>query len=583
MSDRDSEESSSSSSSSDEEDASKEDVDLADIKLQQMKRKARAKAEAKEGKGNQRMAGLQSYEDMMREHALQRMQVGLKELLMMHTPPELSSICGVLGLPAKEKASTSIKSILDFASKGGRLNPERTRDLLGKMWEGALFEYLRSIGHPQMTMFLDPKETVMKIWLEGGLIGNADFIPSFVAREVKKRYEWVTSPDIEEKLRDLRINQEWVKKAETSMLSGADFTFVLDYLKKMNNLRKMENDMREYLIGQLEIARSRIDSQLSTAAMTREDMAECEEKLVTLVGAVSDKLAYCESMAETYMNENFTTEGDLQRLTDIVESYITAEEDRAEAGGGTAQASSLRHPDLSRQSIKNLHRKLQEYRNMRDEHDEELRERARGHIDEVDRLDAYVRSLEHQLEYKSRDELTNRMRAEEAERDVKFCARKMLKMSLNKQIGVQEGWGYALRRKLELDDLQRRLKDVKSIVKVALLTRDNDMVVAMATGINDAMNMLSPDELREMHEGVAMSKADDFSMRLRKREEEQAAKRRQGPKKTVASASGKADDSEKDGKDDESKGTSKASKTKKSKKDKGDGEKKDGAKKKKKK
>jgi hypothetical protein len=426
----------------------------------------------------------------------------------------------------------------------------------------------------------------LKIWMEGGLIGNADFIPSFVAREVKKRYEWVTSPDIEEKLRDLRIHQEWAKKAETSMLSGADFTFVLDYLKKVNNLRKMENDMREYLIGQLEIARSRIDSQTSTAAMMREDMVECEEKLVTLIGAVSDKLAYCESMAETYLNENFTTEGDLQRLTDIVESYITAEEDRAESGGGTAQASSLRHPDLSRQSIKNLHRKLQEYRNMRDEHDEELRERTRGHIDEVDRLDAYVRSLEHQLEYKARDELTNRLRAEEAERDVKFCARKMLKMSLNKQVGVQEGWGYALRRKVELDDLQRRLRDVKSIVKVALLERDNDLVVAMANGINDAMNMLSPDELREMHEGVAMSKADDFSMRLRKREEEQAAKRRQGPKKTVASGKAQADgNGEKEGnKDDESKGTSKASKgTKKGKKEKGDGEKKEGGKKKKKK
>ena len=43
------------------------------------------------------------------------------------------------------------------------------------------------------------------------------------------------------------------------------------------------------------------------------------------------------------------------------------------AGGGTAQASSMRHPDLSRSSIKQLHRKMQEYRNMRDEHDEELR------------------------------------------------------------------------------------------------------------------------------------------------------------------------------------------------------------------
>jgi len=92
-------------------------VDLAEIKLQQMRRKARAKAEAKEGKGNQRMQGLQSYEDMVREHELQRMQEGLKKILMLHTPPELSSICGVLALSVKEKASTSIK--VRAAERGG--------------------------------------------------------------------------------------------------------------------------------------------------------------------------------------------------------------------------------------------------------------------------------------------------------------------------------------------------------------------------------------------------------------------------------------------------------------------------------
>ena len=67
------------------------------------------------------MKGLQSYEDMMREHALNRMQDGLKKILMLHTPPELSSICGVLTLSVKEKASTSIRLIVEHASKGGRL------------------------------------------------------------------------------------------------------------------------------------------------------------------------------------------------------------------------------------------------------------------------------------------------------------------------------------------------------------------------------------------------------------------------------------------------------------------------------
>jgi len=189
------------------------------------------------------------------------------------------------------------------------------------------------------------------------------------------------------------------------MLIGHDFTDVLTYLKSMNNLRGLENGCREFVVGQLEIARSRVDSQAETEKMMREDLAECEEKLTTLAGALSDKLAYSETLSEAYMQENLQVELDLQRLTNIVESYVEAEEDRAEAGGGTAQAHSLRHPDLSRQTVKHLHRKLQIYRDMRDEHDEDLRERVRGHIEEIDRLEGYARELEHKLEYVSCDGL----------------------------------------------------------------------------------------------------------------------------------------------------------------------------------
>ena len=42
--------------------------------------------------------GLQSYEDMMKEHALVRMQEGLLKILQLHTPVELSSLCGCLGI-----------------------------------------------------------------------------------------------------------------------------------------------------------------------------------------------------------------------------------------------------------------------------------------------------------------------------------------------------------------------------------------------------------------------------------------------------------------------------------------------------
>jgi len=455
------------------------------------------------------------------------------------------------------------------------------------MWEGALFEYLKSIGHPFSNMFLDPKETVLKVWAEGGMVGTGDFVPSFVAREVKRRYEWVVSPDLEEKLADLRLQQEKVKRAEVEMLTGHDFTYVLNYLKKMNNLRGTENGFREYACGQLEIARSRLDSQAESQRMMREDQLELEEKLMSLTGRVSDQLAASETMAETYMNLHLDAEADLQRLTEIMESYIESEEDRAESGGGTAQASSMRHPDLSRGSVRQLHRKMQEYRNMRDEHDEELRERARGHVSEVDRLEAHIKELEYKLEYSTRDLLANTARAEEAEEDVRFCAKKMMKMALAKHCSAQESWAFGLRNALQVADYQRKFKDIKALMTVALLEPDNELVVKLARGLNDVCSLLSAEELRELEESLAMAKVDAFSARLRKfhKEKEAANRSAKKPKKTVASASGKGKEGGEGGKDDESKASKDSKATKGSKKSgkkdkKGDG---DGEKEKKKK
>jgi len=435
MSDTDSTSSSSSSSS----DESQKDHDDAQIKLQQMRRRARGKADAKRGVGDSRMAGLQSFEEMQQSHAIERMQVGMKELLSLHTPPELSSICGVLRLSVKEKASTSIKLIIEHASKvpkgsNSKLDMDRVKEVLEVMWEGALFEYLKSIGQPSHSMFLDPKETVLKIWREGGLMGTGDFIPHFIAREVKKRYEWVTSPDVAVKLEKLREMQERTKKAEKHVLTGHDYTNVLDYFKKMSELRTEENSVREYVVGELGIARSRVDSDKETSRMMRDDMVECEDKLMSLTGVINDKLGHYESLAETYMNEYTTSESDVQRLIDIMESYLQSEEDRSESGGGTAQANSLRHPDISRHSVRKLHEKMQEYRNMRDENDENIRDRARSHVQEIGRLEGVVREIEHRLEYLSRDNQHQIERADEAERDVRFCAKKMMKMSQKKEI-----------------------------------------------------------------------------------------------------------------------------------------------------
>ena len=114
MSDSDSRRSSTSSSSSSDDDY-RDDVDEAEIKLQQMRRKARAKAEAARGGGQSRMAGLQSYEDMKQEHALKRTEEGLKKVLSLHTPGELSSICG--GAPTASEAKRERFNALHYQER----------------------------------------------------------------------------------------------------------------------------------------------------------------------------------------------------------------------------------------------------------------------------------------------------------------------------------------------------------------------------------------------------------------------------------------------------------------------------------
>ena len=393
------------SSSSEEDTSSDEDeiqeLDDAEIKLAQMRRgAARAKGGAKTAVG---FKGLQSYEDMMKEHALIRMQEGMKKLLMLHTGAELSSISGVLGMSVKEKPSTSLKQIIDWASVGGQMTAEKVISLLSILWEGALFEYLRLIGHPVHTMFCDPKETVLHLWQNGGLLeGTATFVPHFIVREVKKRYEWVKSADIAQRLDVLRDMQDKAKKAEQDVVSHHDYNNILGYFHKMGDLRKEENNTRDYIIGELEIARSRIDSNTDQMVMLREDLAECERQFVTVTELLNDRLGYSEMVAEMRSADRWRLESDLQRLALIVDSYIEADTERQESGGGSAQASSLRHAEESCVSVRAIHTKLQAYRDQRDACDEALRERTRDHVSEIDRLEAVVRDLEARLEFQTR-------------------------------------------------------------------------------------------------------------------------------------------------------------------------------------
>ena len=152
------------------------------------------------------------------------------------------------------------------------------------------------------------------------------------------------SADIQGRLSELETLQEQVKHSEKVVLTGHDYNNILDFFKKTSDLRRAESDFREYAVSEVETCRARIESSKETAKMMREDMADLEEKLMSLGGAISDELGYDEFVTEQLQEEQIEMKRDLLRLQAIMDSYIEAEEDRSEAGGGTAKLSLCARP-----------------------------------------------------------------------------------------------------------------------------------------------------------------------------------------------------------------------------------------------
>jgi hypothetical protein len=174
----------------------------ADLRLQQIRRGARDKE--RQGFAS-KLAGLKSIEEINKEQSLQRIKDGLYQVLTLHSPVELSSCCGMLGLKVQQKPINSIEQIMGYALSDMKQEEGKLQKVLHVCWEGALFEYLRALGQPVYTEFTDPRETVSAIWQKGGILDSRRaFTPHFVRREIKKRYANVQAEDITSRFVHLR-------------------------------------------------------------------------------------------------------------------------------------------------------------------------------------------------------------------------------------------------------------------------------------------------------------------------------------------------------------------------------------------
>ena len=374
------------------------------------------------------------------------MQNGLRQILELHTPVELSSLCGCLHLKVQEKASTSIDQIIRYASEGEELNPERIQNILRFMWETPLWEYLHSTGHPVISMRPDPKATIMELWENGGFLdGSKGFNPHFVVREVKKRYEEVKSEDITSRLEKLRIVQEAVKKAETKILADHDYTNILTYFKKMYELRSLETATRDHLIGELEAARGRLDSGVTLVNIVREQLEEAERFSISVAESLNKKLATAESIADSLFADKCQMEADLQGVLSVLNSYLQCEMDRTAVGGGALPPKTFQLSRTSSGTVRVLLDSLKQYKDLRDEDDSLLRERSQYQLREAEKYQAEINELRKKLEDMTNESASERAKKEEALAAVSSLARTVSRLKVKHEASAQQSWNSSLR------------------------------------------------------------------------------------------------------------------------------------------
>lgn len=294
---------------------------------------------------------------------------------------------------------------------------------------------------------LDPKDILIKIWKTGGLYDKTLYVPAFVSREVQKRYTWIQSADMTMKLEELRAFQETVKTAEEGVRVNRDYDSVLNYLKKMNELRSREAEVRNYAIQEMEISRSREDSFHSCTEILMKNKRDCEHQYSRVISSLNEKLARTESLLQSSLLKSVQNTADLWRLVDITDSFIATERDRRKKGVKftAIRPLKLRKPEESSISIRNLHSHLQNYRKVADTNEAELRDILHSACEEVRSLRATAKNLEDVLQQRVELEAEQTGAVARAEREIKFSAVKMSKMKVQNQTTVDEAWQSSLR------------------------------------------------------------------------------------------------------------------------------------------
>jgi hypothetical protein len=507
------------------------EIDDVQIKLRQMRRHNKGKGAP--SKLMTRFQNMMTPEQRAKNELNKRIDKGLRDVLHLHTPIELSSVCGILGLTALERASVSIDMIIQYCKEDEDFSEVKVIKAINNMWEGALFEYLKSIGQGFNTCLPDPKLAVMKIWRRGGFHENdhSTFTPHYIQRRVLTRHDSELAEDIASRAAKLKVIENSLKHVERELFEEHDYTNALMFFQKIGDVRRLETEFRDYLINKLELARSELSRANSNQQLAADMLKEGESRYVSGLELFSEQLAHYEISSQHDLQARCRMDLELTSLSKTVESYAAefssqskviraaANEDKHDAYVDYETTCLREMPYIERYNkhIRRIYNSLMHYRGMVEVDTAASLKIISLQQNEIFRLQNKIEDLSVTIRHQTKrgDDAFDAL--ERARKEIKFCAKKMVAMKVEADAVKHEAWKSSIRWSGRCNFMERKADQLKSIVRTGIQTQ-NKLVVSMCRAINSVLSMVPEESLQELYELAAMELEDRLSEEVRQEE-----------------------------------------------------------------
>jgi hypothetical protein len=258
----------------------------------------------------------------------------------------------------------------------------------------------------------------------------------------------------------------------------------------------METGVRDYLIAELEIARNHTESYKETTTMMRSNLVDCEYQLDVVSSMLCEKLALAETVCETQVKARCQVECELQRLVAVMDSYLEGQEVRIKTGGNESlmPPTEYKNIDEATKNVQELYEKINKYKETSDQTDNTLRSRCRDHIQEVERLEAIISSLEGRLESKSAEAAHQTERAIVLQQAVELCALNLVTQEGVSTAKLAEAWETVARLNAKLAEVDLSLKRITPLM-LAGMQHSNGDVANICNAVVDRLRLSTEAEV----------------------------------------------------------------------------------------